>query len=320
MNRFKKILYVSSDPVSEPQPSLIRAMSLTKNNQAELTVLFILPKLPPREANISEQELKEKILAQEQKHLQKLISTSQKNVTVKFEFRIGKKHVETIRSVAANDFDLVVKDTDDVSWLDRFIGSDDMHLLRKCPSPVWLMKNETKDSYDKIVAAVDFDTSSDDSCNEELNDTITTLASSLAISGFASLHIVNAYDVPEAGYISLWADQPEVIKSKMFDAEYQIRLHKMNMLLAGLKKKIGEESFKYLSPTPHLIQGTPGREIPKLVEELKADLVVMGTVARTGLAGVVIGNTAETLLNQIKCSILAIKPNTFSPSASDKIN
>lgn len=319
MNRFKKILYVLSDPISEPQPSLIRAMSLAKNNQAELTVLFILPKLPPRESNISEQALKEKILAQEQAHLDQLIASSNKDVTIKFDFLVGKKHLEIIRSVALNNFDLVVKDTDDVSWLDRFIGSDDMHLLRKCPCPVWLMKNEVQDSYDQIIAAVDFDTNSGDSCNDELNDTITTLASSLALSGFASLHIVNAYDVPEAGYISLWADQPEAIKAKLFDAEYQVRLHKMNMLLAKLKDTIGEESYKYLSPIPHLIQGTPGRELPKLAEEIKADLVVMGTVARTGIAGVVIGNTAETLLTQLKSSVLAIKPSGFvSPAHPNK--
>lgn len=35
------------------------------------------------------------------------------------------------------------------------------------------------------------------------------------------------------------------------------------------------------------------------------------TVARTGVAGIIMGNTAETILNQIDCSILAIKPPGF---------
>lgn len=320
MNRFKKILYVLGDPINEPQTSLIRAISLAKNNQAELTVLFILPKMPSKESDISEQALKEKILEREKEHLNKVLSSSNKDVSIKFECRIGKKYVETIRSVLLNNFDLVVKDTDNVSWLERIIGSDDMHLLRKCPCPVWLMKNEREDNYDQIIAAVDFDTTSVETCNNELNETIVALASSLALSGFASLHIVNAYDVPEAGYLSLWADRPEQLKEELFDSEHQVRKHKMNMLLADLKNKIGEKSYNYLSPTIHLVRGTPGREIPKLAKEIEADLVVMGTVARTGVAGVLIGNTAETLLAQIQSSVLAIKPDSFiSPMSLDNL-
>jgi nucleotide-binding universal stress UspA family protein len=37
----------------------------------------------------------------------------------------------------------------------------------------------------------------------------------------------------------------------------------------------------------------------------------MGTVARTGVRGFIMGNTAETVLEQIDCSVLAIKPQGF---------
>jgi universal stress protein E len=40
--------------------------------------------------------------------------------------------------------------------------------------------------------------------------------------------------------------------------------------------------------------------------------VVMGTVARTGVPGFIMGNTAETILSQIDCSVLAIKPPGFT--------
>ena len=66
-----------------------------------------------------------------------------------------------------------------------------------------------------------------------------------------------------------------------------------------------------MSPRSHIVQGMPGRELPKVATDIKADLVVMGTVARTGIAGVVIGNTAETVLSQLQCSVLAIKPKDF---------
>ena len=41
------------------------------------------------------------------------------------------------------------------------------------------------------------------------------------------------------------------------------------------------------------------------------DLIVMGTLARTGISGILIGNAPEKIINGIKCSPLAIKPNGF---------
>lgn len=68
-----------------------------------------------------------------------------------------------------------------------------------------------------------------------------------------------------------------------------------------------------------LPRGDPRETIPALARELKADLVVMGTLARTGIAGFIIGNTAESILDHIGCSVLAVKPDGFvSPVAPDE--
>lgn len=49
----------------------------------------------------------------------------------------------------------------------------------------------------------------------------------------------------------------------------------------------------------------------KVIEEKKIDVLVMGTVARTGIPGFIIGNTAEIILQKIDCSLLALKPLGF---------
>ena len=51
--------------------------------------------------------------------------------------------------------------------------------------------------------------------------------------------------------------------------------------------------------------------IPKHLEDNKIDILVMGTVARTGIQSFVIGNTAENVLQKVTCSLLALKPNGF---------
>jgi len=51
----------------------------------------------------------------------------------------------------------VIKCPESPSWLDRFFSGDDMHLLRKCPCPVWLVKPQAPKTYRRILAAVDVD-------------------------------------------------------------------------------------------------------------------------------------------------------------------
>ena len=52
--------------------------------------------------------------------------------------------------------------------------------------------------------------------------------------------------------------------------------------------------------------------IPEVASKEQIDLIVMGTVARVGLEGYFIGNTAETVLDRVACSVLTIKPEGFS--------
>ena len=59
------------------------------------------------------------------------------------------------------------------------------------------------------------------------------------------------------------------------------------------------------------VKGRAGDIIPDLAESLEVDLVVIGTVGRGGVPGLLIGNTAETILNAVDCSVLTLKPEGF---------
>jgi len=60
-----------------------------------------------------------------------------------------------------------------------------------------------------------------------------------------------------------------------------------------------------------MIKGVPEKVIPAFAEKKKVDLIVMGTLARAGVEGLLIGNTAEKILSRIDCSVLALKPEGF---------
>jgi len=63
----------------------------------------------------------------------------------------------------------------------------------------------------------------------------------------------------------------------------------------------------------------PDSAILDHIERHSIELLVMGTVARAGITGLITGNTAERLLPQIPCSVLAVKPKGFkSPVALER--
>ena len=83
------------------------------------------------------------------------------------------------------------------------------------------------------------------------------------------------------------------------------------MLTDELRQEIGNDAYVALATRLHLLQGEAKKTIASLATDVDADLVILGTFARRGLIGLIFGNTAEALLNELSCSILAIKPPGF---------
>ena len=228
----------------------------------------------------------------------------------------GTPFLEIIRDVLRNGRDLVIKCPESPDWLDRFLAGDDMHLLRKCPCPVWLVKPETGESYQRILAAVDVDDSyptEELKTRQALNTMIMELAGSLAVSEFAELHVVHAWHAIAESALrhSAFMSQPEDEVNAYVEEVRRHHAQRLDELMRETGAKLGPDAMEYLKPQLHLLKGWARQEIPALAKRLQVDCIVMGTVARTGVRGFIMGNTAETILEQIDCSVLAIKPPGF---------
>ncbi len=320
MNRFKRILYVN-EPQAPQQAALARAFSLAHNNQAGLTLLDVIPDMSagigmPAGGPLPG-ELMDRLASARRAELEALAAPHAGGAEVALEVRTGKRFLEVIRAVLREGYDLVIKPAEDPSWIDRLFGSDDMHLLRKSPAPVWLMHKAEKSNYGAILAAVGGAPGDCQPQEQALNRRIAELASSLALSDFAALHLAHAWDAPET-MLSPWASRPDEMERELEQAARGRHHALMDQVSRGLQERLGRETWDYLRPKIHLVRGAPSHEIPRLARDLDVDLVVMGSVARTGIAGLFIGNTAETILDQLQCSVLAIKPEGFvSPVALD---
>jgi len=321
MKRFKNILYVCESSVAQ-DAAIASAVSLTQNNQANLTVIDVVPvisagiSMPP--GGPISTDLQATMIAERRQVLESLTAPYRQHLNIRINVLAGTKFLEVIRAVLKNGYDLLIKPAENPDYFERIFGSDDMHLLRKCPCPVWMMKVEETSDYQCIVAAVDFDPNDDDSEEWLLNQEIFELASSLSLSDSATLHLVHVWDAPLAGFVAEFANDSKAVEANFTEGERSLHGVAMEKLSQKLREHIGAEAYEYLSPQVHMLRGEAKKVIPKFVGKLKADLVVMGTVARTGIPGFIIGNTAEAILDQLQCSVLAIKPSGFvSPVKQD---
>lgn len=172
------------------------------------------------------------------------------------------------------------------------------------------MKSGKKEKYRQIVAAVDFDP--DDDENDSLNNYILENAMSLAVSEFAELHVVHAWRLPCER--TLRSGRYSIKKSEIDEILRDVERNRwlwLKALVSECAGRLGEAAMDYPKPQVRLVKGRADRVIPDACEELRAELVVMGTVGRVGIPGLTIGNTAEAILSQIDCSVLAVEPAGF---------
>ena len=177
-------------------------------------------------------------------------------------------------------------------------------------------------AFDNILASVDInDGYIEDQVNtqQQLNKHILDLASSIALAEFAELHIVSVWNAPGESLIatSMSSTSTDRIAEYVDDTRQHCEIN-FDTLIRQSINSLGDKVVKYLKLHKYLLKGEPLKEIPALAERAEVDLVVMGTVARTGIAGLFMGNTAETILNRLDCSVIALKPPGFvSPVSLD---
>ncbi|WP_198265223.1 universal stress protein [sulfur-oxidizing endosymbiont of Gigantopelta aegis] len=318
MKNFKNILFIA-DAEMQCRPAFERAMLLAENNQANLTVATIVDELPGYYPQLINGELSKQIKDEHLKQIENLVASvsHSKKVRVITKLLVGKPFLAIIHEVLTQKIELVIKTVDKETFMSRLFGSSDMSLLRECPCPVWLLKSSVHEPYKKLMVAIDFDPMSTEPVDEQLNRQILNMSLSLALSEFSELHIVHVWSAyGESGLRTGFAKQPK----KDVDAYVnEIRVkHEtyFKQLVSSVIDEVGKEVSDYIKPQVHLIKGNARDKIPEFAKKEEVDLILMGTLARTGVSGLFMGNTSETILSQIDCSILAVKPEGFvSPVA-----
>lgn len=320
MQRFKKILCVLEGGDTS-QPALARAVALAQNNQASLAVVGVIPRVSfgvamPGGAGMF-RDIQGAMVSEQQAQLEALVEPYRQQLEISFKVLLGTSFLEVIREVLRSDHDLVIKCPESPDWLDRLFTGDDMHLLRKCPCPVWLVSPRGGgETCTRILAAVDVDDNyppAELGARQALNTSIMEMAGSLAVSEFAELHVVHTWTAIGESVMrnGAFLNHTEEEVNAYVDEVRGAHAGRLDELMDEMGAKLGTDALDYLKPQVHLLPGSPRKEIPELARHLQVDCIVMGTVSRTGVRGFIMGNTAETILEQIDCSVLALKPPGF---------
>jgi nucleotide-binding universal stress UspA family protein len=312
MKRFSRILFVA-DTGNDDSAAFGQAVTLANNNQAQMTVVGLVDAVDIRKVNAPDaSRLLDAMVEERRDQLQTLVQNAPvTGPNIEIKVLVGNAFVEIIREVLRHRLDLVIKSVEKTANIgQRLFGGTDMKLMRKCPCPVWSIKSTQQHGYREILVGLDYDP--DNPENDALNLQVLEMASSLALADFSELHIVHAWHLPYEAFLRgprMGNTDAEV--DLMVQKEENKRRHWLSDMVEKGCAAQGEEAGRYLEPQLHLVKGIARRVVPGCAKEIGAELVIMGTVGRTGIPGILMGNTAEAILDQIDCSVLAIKPAGF---------
>jgi universal stress protein E len=308
MQTISKILSVV-DPTTVDQPALQRASWLAESTGAEIELLicyyneylsgdrlFDSPSL---------EKARKEVIDSQIRHLEAIAEPlRQAGIVVKTTATWDHPLYEgVVRHAVNSGADIVLKDTHHHSVVERaLLTNTDWNLIRTCPMPLWLVKPTANPEIPTFVAAIDPMNQHDKPA--ALDDEILHLSKMLGDKLGGQVHAFHSYD-PRIAVATATANA-YIPVSLPFD-EIEKQMHEDH------QKRFGEiTSFHGLADDrAHLVAGLTHEELPEIARTLKADVVVMGAVARNRWKRLFIGATAERTLEHLPCDLLIVKPDWY---------
>ncbi|WP_032092646.1 MULTISPECIES: universal stress protein UspE [Pasteurellaceae] len=304
--KFTNILVVLN-PENEKQYALARAVRLVKEQKSEtkvkITTFMAVYDLSYEMSALLSAEERESmhrgVIEQRHKAVQPYL---EKYADPEIEFHStvvwNSNEAEAITAeVERQHYDLVVKYTQEEESITSLIFTPmDWQLLRKCPAPIMIVKDGDWKHQRRILVAVNV--SDDEDYHSIFNDELVALGIDLAdILERGNVHLVTAYPPTP---INMAIDLPE-----FNTAEYNNSIRGQHLInMKALRQQFGIDEDH-----THVREGFPEDVIPAVAKEIGAEMVVLGTIGRTGLSAAFLGNTAEHVISKLNCNLLAIKPS-----------
>ncbi|MBZ6384868.1 MULTISPECIES: universal stress protein UspE [Pantoea] len=305
MSRYQNML-VAIDPQQDDQPALRRAVYLNQRIGGKIKAYLpiydfsyeMTTLLSPDERS----SMRQGVISQRTEWIREQ-ARAYLEAGVDIEIKVvwhNRPYEAIIQEVLAHGHDLVLKMAHQHDRLEAVIFTPtDWHLLRKCPCPVWMVKDQPWPEGGKAIVAVNL--ASEEPHHDELNQKLIRETTRLAeMVNHTEVHLVGAYPITP---INIAIELPDFDPSVYNDAIRGQHLVAMKAL---------RQKFSIREEFTHVAKGLPEEVIPDIAGQLSAGIVVLGTIGRTGLSAAFLGNTAEQVIDHLRCDLLAIKPDDFN--------
>lgn len=300
-------ILVGTDFSESSTAALAEAQRIAHRAGAKLTVIHVideeLVEILKQKLNMPEPELIEMASKRLAEHLQEALDGPD---AVASEILIGCPFVEIVRAVKSHAIDLLVLGSGGSEADGVHAGVLARRCVRKVPAQVLLVRQEQRRPFARIVACVDFSDNSIEAID---------LAAQLADQDGASLHLLH---VCRPVVPSVHGDRGTFAGTKFFDIslppypEMNYAQQQRDKLEQLAHEQLGEK-YPNLEVESHVFTDAhrPSHGIVEFLKDSKTELVVLGTRGRTGVRSLLLGTTAERIVDHSPCSVLTIKPKDF---------
>lgn len=308
---FKSVL-ITIEPDSEMQAIESLVQKLADNTSARFHVLGVAPEFPKpvfrsSRASKTARQLSANVIAGLNARVDALTAKLPANTSRAVVS--GRLVEETTKAVMINQADLVLKAASNASEKPAsMFGSIDKRLIRHCPAPVWVVREDIGNKFDRIAVAIDRPDVYADQDNRRdlalsLIDHAVQLASFFKID---TVDVVYAWDAVGADLVRSPRSgiSEQEAKEYMQECEHDSCTW-LDEFIQIASQRLGCASGEL---TAQPVFGRPRIALVDKVHDLESDVLILGTIARSGALGLLIGNTAEAVLDRLQCSVLALKP------------
>lgn len=303
---WKSILVAVRDPGARKQIAIRKASRLGASTGARITLFhaFSAPVPLPDPLPSDPKAILRAVAKQRRDQLQKLarpLRAQGLEVACDVVWDFPPAHA-IVRRVVADKPDLVVAESHRHSKVARwFLANSDWELIRECPCPVWFVKQERLAKNATVLTAID--PTHAHAKPAALDDRLLRASASVTRQLGGKIALIHVEDIGRILPPRLITRPPSDTAIGAVTLEAMDRLAKRNRVTAA---------------TRVLEMGNPADVLVASAAELKADLLVMGAVSRSGLRHSHIGSTAEAVIDAVTCDVLIVKPRLFKTSVSRK--
>jgi len=289
-----KHILVIADSFDSEQAAFHKAKELAKLTVADIHVVsFCFESYAEVQANAdqgkSQINLKELVIEHVDKAWQKFVADQPDSAEVTHDVVWTKYiHEWVLEHCKSSHYDLIVKTGRRTEGF--FYTPTDWHLFRQSNVPVYCVSSDENTNDKVVLVALDLTTEHKE--KQQLNERLLEAAFQLSIQTNSVLHC--CYAVP---FSPVLRDLDIIdIRKKLNDVDQQVRQGSKGWL----------ELYDIAPDNLHIKEGEPWQVIQHFEQKLNAQCTVVGSAGRKGIAGKLIGNTAEKVIHSAKTDLLVI--------------